>query len=148
MTELLERHGASGPHSFTVLLAEAAANLQGRDDRGVAEMNWRDFAYLSGIAPEDASRRLHELAGEPFGLIAIEAETTLSFRARLVRWAEWDQMPRDPTSAKRSREYRERQKVKSGEFDPATGEISAVTHRDEHTQDRTRTGTQLLEGDN
>jgi hypothetical protein len=110
MEELLERHGASGPHAFTVLLAEAAAMLQGRDSRGVVEMSWRDFARFGGIKRDAVQGRLRELTEEPFTLIEIERLTELGFRARILRWGEWDRMPKDPTATERKRKQRDRER--------------------------------------
>lgn len=145
MIELLERHGASGPHAVTVLLSEAAAGVQGRKDRGVAELSWREFATFAGIERGQVQTRLRELAAEPFTLIEIDAETDLGFRARFPRWAEWDKMPKDPSAAERSRAYRERKRVAPGEFDPVTGRL-AVTERDDHAQDSDRDSTAHVEG--
>src|SRR4051812_18253544 len=90
MEELLERHGASGPHAFTVLLGEAAAMLQGKEARGVVEMSWREFARYAGIPRDSVQDRLHELAGEPFTLVEVDHVTALGFRIHFPRWAEWE----------------------------------------------------------
>ena len=108
MLALLDRHGASGPHAVTVLLCEAGAGMHGSDSRGTVELSWSEFARFAGIGPEHAQERLHELTAEPFTLIEIEHETTLGFRARFPRWAEWDKSPKDPTGAKRQRAHRAR----------------------------------------
>lgn len=108
MLELLKRHGASGPHAFSVLLGEAAAGLHGSESRGVAELSWDEFARFAGIEPEMSRHRLVELVEEPFTLIEIEDEDALGFRVRLVSWAEWDQRPK--SGAERQRDYRGRQK--------------------------------------
>jgi hypothetical protein len=126
MIELLERHGVSGPHAFTVLLCEAGAGIHGRHERGVAEMSWREFSSFAGVELNVTRDRLHELAAEPFTLVDVEHEDALGFRVRLVRWAEWDQQPKDRTAAERAQRYRDRQR---------DARDASVTGRDDHTQD-------------
>lgn len=127
--ELLELHGASGALAFLVLLSEAAAavGVLGRDARGMAEMSWRDFAKYSGTPLHAARALLEALASEPFTLVAIESENTFGFRVRLLRWAEWDQMPKDPRAAERQQRARAKKKAAEsvpGEFDPTTGRVT------------------------
>ena len=113
MIELLRRHGPSGPHAVTVLLAEAAAMIQGRDNKGVAEMAWEEFSRFGGIDPSEARERLSELAEAPFTLIVVESDHALGFRVRFPRWKEWDVAPKDPTAAERKRRQRERERDES-----------------------------------
>lgn len=111
IVELLERHGPSGPLSFLVLLSEAAMTATSEEaDRGVAAMSWREFGRYAGIPLEETTERLQELAVDPFELIEIEKSTALGFRARFLRWAEWDGVPKDPLAAARAKAYRARKR--------------------------------------
>lgn len=128
MLELLERHGPSGPHSFTVLLGEAAAGVLGRDAIGHAELSWAEFGHFAGIPVTEVRARLRELAESPFSLVEIVSAGEWTFRVRLVRWEEWDKMPKDRTGAERSARHRAKKKAGEDEpseepegFDPITG---------------------------
>lgn len=107
MLSLLEDHGAAGPHAFTVLLSEGAS-VPPSGDRGTVRMAWSDFARYAGTEDtEDAHKVMASL--QDLGLIALEDDTPRGFRARLLKWDEWDLMPKDPGAAERKRQQRARE---------------------------------------
>jgi hypothetical protein len=103
MVYLLDTHGASGPHTFTVLLAEAAARI---GERGVVKLAWSDFARFADIEPtrEAVLERLEGLA--TLGLVEVVSDAPHGFTVRLPNWDDWDLVPK--TTAERQATHRSR----------------------------------------
>jgi hypothetical protein len=106
MVALLEQHGAPGPNAFTVLLGEGAS-VPPSGDRGQVKMGWSDFARYAGTEDIETARNVMASMGE-LELVELVEDQPHGFTVRLVKWAEWDLMPKDPGAAERKRKQRER----------------------------------------